>query len=283
MKQALCIPKGFVAPSQGVFKFKFDGRQRHRLAMVPRDQCETDESLLQLIPYVVVRNKAGEFLCYERGVGGDESRLHAKLSIGLGGHVDRLPTEVEHLFDLARVEAARELHEEAGIADGARDIEYTGDAIYDDSDQVGRVHLGLLCEYVTDADPMVREADAVMNFHWASLHELLHENSIGRLENWSRLVLQHYATEFSYRVGESFCAFAEMVDTLTIASATGATGAAAQEVANVLRALGANLVQGHASASLFDRDAFGAAGYVMSESRREAAFLSGGLQAIEDE
>jgi predicted NUDIX family phosphoesterase len=283
MKQALCIPKGFVAPSQGVFEFRFDGREQNRLVMVPRDQCETDESLLQLIPYVVVRNKAGEFLCYERGAGGDESRLHAKLSIGLGGHIDRPPAEGEHLYSLVGDEATRELHEEAGILPDAGDIGYTGAAIYDDSDPVGRVHLGLLCEYVTDADPMVREADTVMNFRWASLHELLHENSVGRLENWSRLVLQHYAKEFSQRVGEAFIAFAEAVDTLTISSHTGATGAAAQEVANVLRALGSNLANGNASASLFDRDDFGAAVEAQTSQLYDAAFLCGALPPPESE
>src|SRR5438309_6873054 len=57
----------------------------------PRSAMEQDPSFKQLIPYVIFRyrNSASETLLfqYTRGKGQGESRLHAKRSIGIGGHI----------------------------------------------------------------------------------------------------------------------------------------------------------------------------------------------------
>lgn len=274
MKQALCLPKDFVAPQPGVFPFCIDHEQMHRLSLVPREQCETDESLLQLIPYIVVRNKAGAILCYERGSGGDESRLHAKLSIGIGGHIDCMPKDGEHLFALAYDEAERELREETGLTGG---IAVNCLAIYDPADAVGRVHLGLLCEHIADAEPQLREADTVRGFRWMTLMELQRADHFERLEPWSKLVVEHLACQFSVSVGSALVYFAELVDLLTISSNTGVTGTATQEVAGVLRVLGANVRDGLARAAAFDCDGLHLAAYSLSGAVDEAAFTAGVL------
>src|ERR1043166_3807419 len=57
----------------------------------PRSAMEQDPSFKQLIPYAIFRfrDPAGqEFLFqYTRGKGQGEPRLHAKRSIGVGGHI----------------------------------------------------------------------------------------------------------------------------------------------------------------------------------------------------
>ena len=57
----------------------------------PRPDMEEDPSFKQLIPYVIFRHTDDDgtvrILHYARGSGGGESRLHAKLSIGIGGHI----------------------------------------------------------------------------------------------------------------------------------------------------------------------------------------------------
>ena len=57
----------------------------------PRSAMEHDPSFKQLIPYVIFRHRdaAGQTLLfqYTRGKGQGESRLHAKRSIGIGGHI----------------------------------------------------------------------------------------------------------------------------------------------------------------------------------------------------
>jgi predicted NUDIX family phosphoesterase len=52
----------------------------------PRPQMEQDPSFKQLIPYCIFR--CGDLIFnYKRGTAQGEARLHAKRSIGVGGHV----------------------------------------------------------------------------------------------------------------------------------------------------------------------------------------------------
>src|SRR5436190_14232302 len=57
----------------------------------PRSAMEQDPSFKQLIPYVIFRHQdaAGRthLFQYTRGKGQGEARLHAKRSIGIGGHI----------------------------------------------------------------------------------------------------------------------------------------------------------------------------------------------------
>src|SRR5688572_7991316 len=57
----------------------------------PRSEMEADPSFKQLIPYVIFRHRdasgAVSLFQYTRGKGQGESRLHAKRSIGIGGHI----------------------------------------------------------------------------------------------------------------------------------------------------------------------------------------------------
>src|SRR5450432_1186674 len=57
----------------------------------PRSEVETDPSWLQLIPYVVLQHH-GRIFHYTRGKSGGEQRLHAKRSIGIGGHINPVDT-----------------------------------------------------------------------------------------------------------------------------------------------------------------------------------------------
>src|SRR5438067_13089831 len=88
----------------------------------PRASMEQDPSFKQLIPYVIFRYRdaAGQTMLfqYTRGKGQGESRLHAKRSIGVGGHISA--------DDAAQVSAyeegmRRELEEEVVI-----DTQYRG-------------------------------------------------------------------------------------------------------------------------------------------------------------
>lgn len=76
---------------------------------------------------------------YTRGSGQGEKRLHAKRSIGIGGHISR---EDATGADLYRSGMERELSEEM-IIEGAYQEQLLG-FIYDDSSPVGRVHLGVV-------------------------------------------------------------------------------------------------------------------------------------------
>ena len=83
---------------------------------IARPQAEKDPSFKQIIPYVIMTCNS-KFLSYVRGKRAGETRLVAKRSIGIGGHIN--PTDDMPLFGdfyetyLAAVE--REVAEEVAV------------------------------------------------------------------------------------------------------------------------------------------------------------------------
>lgn len=119
---------------------------------IARGPAESDPSQRQLIPYCVAI-RAGEspadaaVLTYRRPDGG-ESRLSQMRSVGFGGHIDPEDAEVDDDGKLDVVQTvlsavSRELAEELGISVGTDSLELIG-VINDKSNDVGKVHLGLL-------------------------------------------------------------------------------------------------------------------------------------------
>ena len=107
-----------------------------------RASAETDPTLKQIIPYVLLVHE-DRVLHYVRGKKAGEQRLVAKGSIGIGGHMN--PHD-EGLFalDRAAYDAAvqREVGEELKL--GARYTNHAVALLNDDSNDVGRVHLGVV-------------------------------------------------------------------------------------------------------------------------------------------
>lgn len=159
-----------------------------------RPACEDDEAFRQLLPYVVVKYQ-GKVFTYRRGGAGDESRLHSKLSVGLGGHVDSTPMNDMSLAEHLQNEACHEIEEEIGIAVSPAQIQMTH-FIVDNSDAVGRVHLGLLIElelshaqYIVSCDKL--EAGQIEHAYYTPPSELYtNHTKFNRLENWSQMAIE---------------------------------------------------------------------------------------------
>lgn len=153
-----------------------------------RSEAETDPSYKQLIPYAVFTWK-GQLLHYTRGIKSGEQRLIALGSIGIGGHINDSDEELE--LDRSAYHSAfhREIREEVHLAAGFRD-RIVG-LINDDSNEVGRVHLGVI-HLVELESPEVRSAEsALRQLEFLSIGEL--QNRLTALETWSQLVVQHWA------------------------------------------------------------------------------------------
>lgn len=129
---------------------------------------EEARSTLQLLPYIVLLTEDKKIFTYTRGGSGEEARLHGNYSIGVGGHVDIEPDDEleQDLYGLLRMEACRELAEEAGIdtVDGSGDGEVLTIGnfthfIVDPTNDVGMVHLGLLAIHNIKAEE-VQELEA---------------------------------------------------------------------------------------------------------------------------
>lgn len=159
-------------------------RLRRSVQFGPRPELEEDPSRKQLIPYVVVRApEHSELFTMRRREAQTEQRLHHKISIGAGGHItESIESDAD---DPVRSGMERELHEELAVPEDT-DVEYRG-LLNDDSNDVGRVHLGL----IFTARPPSRDVAVVetekMVGEWRDVDEL--ERDRERLESWSQLLL----------------------------------------------------------------------------------------------
>jgi predicted NUDIX family phosphoesterase len=150
---------------------------------LPRAAAEEDPTHKQLIPYLVLRH-GDRVLCYTRGKSGGEARLHAKMSIGIGGHINDGDTHAEHFDEAAYFRAVeRELHEELEIRGGYR--QRIAALLNDDSNDVGRVHLGVVHLIEVDSPDIQPREDAIRDLAFLSAAEITPLRD--RLESWSQI------------------------------------------------------------------------------------------------
>lgn len=135
-----CYPQGLVRFGQGLERASFEALVARHGYYVEREHAERDPALKQIIPYILIE-RGGELFLLRRLKRGGESRLHDKLSLGVGGHIEPhdLPSGARRASPIERA-ARRELAEELELAD-ACELDSIG-LINDDSNPVGAVHLG---------------------------------------------------------------------------------------------------------------------------------------------
>jgi len=153
-----------------------------------REWLENDTDWLQLLGYVTVRCDT-KVLLYSRTSNGGESRLHDKLSIFYGGHtsIDDITTfnETINLSQTIATATSRELGEELGLIVLEPDIEFKG-LVWDFTDEVGKVHLGLLGEITLDTDADLDVEDCVKLLGFKTIEEITY-SYYPALEKWSQI------------------------------------------------------------------------------------------------
>lgn len=146
-----------------------------------RPVAEVSPAFKQLIPYVVLRD-GDRFFLMERTDAGGDPRLYRKASIGVGGHLNPVDG-ADPLRDGLRREWAEEL-----VADWEPEFRLVG-LLNDDSNPVGRVHLGVVFVVEAAGRPVsVRETDKLSG-RFAEAGEL--RAAWDRMETWSQLVAAH--------------------------------------------------------------------------------------------
>jgi predicted NUDIX family phosphoesterase len=157
----------------------------NQLSWGERPKLEEEPARKQLIPYVVCESPDGRLFTMQRKTKQSEQRLHNKLSVGVGGHLERTQ-DLEGQDDPVELGMRRELNEEIETSvDGQ--IEYLG-LLNDDTNEVGRVHLGVVYRAsVKPEETVVRETEKMEGDFW-SIEQLEQESD--RLESWSRIVLR---------------------------------------------------------------------------------------------
>lgn len=154
---------------------------------LPRSAAENDPTHKQIIPYLILRHGA-TVLHYVRGKSGGEARLHARGSIGIGGHINDGDSGLEHFDDRAYERAIlRELHEELAV--GTEFKHRIVALLNDDSSDVGRVHLGMVHVVDLAAPRVTAREDAIRDLEFIDVAEL--DRRKPHLEGWSRYCADH--------------------------------------------------------------------------------------------
>ncbi len=168
---------------------------------VPQFEYKGDRTRLQLLPYYVLRFWDGSdyrYFMYQRGKGVGEARLAGNDSIGYGGHVDLADmiatNSIIDLRETLRVSAERELAEELIVLNPEGEAVNIGDVvhpqfrglIYDKSNNVGMVHLGLV--FVADLpvgfSVIPNEVELIPRLPMTASEILENDNA----ESWTKIV-----------------------------------------------------------------------------------------------
>lgn len=152
-----------------------------------RETVETDPNKKQFIPYCVLR-VGDKILRYTRGSKGGENRLHAKKSIGFGGHINPIDQLQEYPSFQTYLEAVkRELEEEVGLK--LENVPHPVCLINDDTNAVGQVHLGFVHVLNISQGEAQSAEDAIESLEEITLQTLKDESE--GLETWSQLIVQN--------------------------------------------------------------------------------------------
>lgn len=162
-----------------------------------------DANYRQLLPYVTIRD-GDLILPYLRGKGVSENRLAGNASVGWGGHIDAIDTEMSgsSIIDIKATvmkNILRELSEELRFfktdeQDGDIALSEAGDLMFngyinDNTNDVGRLHLGLSFDFkIKPGYSATSREEELRILPWMS-REALYAMPDVVIENWSKLYL----------------------------------------------------------------------------------------------
>lgn len=199
-EMVLCVPTENLYDAIGTWRgLRKDASELWRpiarkSAFHPRAAVEEDPSYKQLISYTLFVSDKRIFVMKRLTAQGEE-RLHGRLSIGVGGHMNPVPEipwpnrrRISDLKGILLANTHREIREEVALA-GNPPMTILG-LLNDDQDEVGKVHLGVVSA-VRLPSPLlaVKEKDKMLGA-WVEMSKLGH---VGKFESWSALLLNTLA------------------------------------------------------------------------------------------
>lgn len=185
----LAFPHGFERHAADALRSLYLEKIEKRGFFAERKYCEQDSGFKQIIPYSIVMH-GDRVLLLRRFASQGESRLHNKMSIGVGGHINPIDG-VENFLEAG---CAREIAEELDIAEDI--APQPVGIINDESNAVGSVHLGIVhLVRLEQGAVKVRETD-MMEGSFVPLGELkkLAQDPACIFETWSSLIIEKIDT-----------------------------------------------------------------------------------------
>jgi len=173
-------------------EFNFEDIILKNFEYMKRGLAEEDVNYKQPLPYGILRTKDGRLFMYQRwGKNSEvwEARLYDKVSFGVGGHIEE---DVKNAENPLLETLLREIEEEVGITPSdIEKVELIG-YINDDTNDVGKVHLGLA--YVVDlkTDDVKIDKGELASGKFVTPQEAkeILKNPEIDVEPWSRIVLE---------------------------------------------------------------------------------------------
>ena len=154
-------------------------------AFIPRSRAETNPAYKQIIPYLIFSHSEKIFVM-QRKTTSSEQRLAQKFSIGIGGHIRQEDITSNNIFTWAQ----REFNEEINY-NGKKKVTNLG-ILNDDSNDVGKVHLGIVLHITGDNDQI-----SIKDEHKSGILLSLDECMAlyDQMEPWSQICLQFLIQE----------------------------------------------------------------------------------------
>jgi predicted NUDIX family phosphoesterase len=162
---------------------------------IRRPEAEETPAYKQVIPYLII-SSGEKYLTFTRS--GTEARLHDLISLGFGGHIN--PSDGEGLswgliHNAIRREVQEELSYDGDDEDGWEEFcaksPWVLGVLYDGSDAVGRVHVGIILGIDVDESwmPHLKMSNEGKNLTWRTREQLRYDSS--HLEGWARICFRY--------------------------------------------------------------------------------------------
>ncbi|MGC8955011.1 MAG: DNA mismatch repair protein MutT [Fervidobacterium sp.] len=143
---------------------------------VERSIAEYDESIRQVIPYVVL-TQGDEYIFFRRTAHQTEKRLHNLITLGVGGHLNE--EDSKDPIECLKKGLWRELNEEVKV--DVKSLKYVG-LINEVENSVSRVHVGVLyIAYVVYYG--ITESENFIEIRSKKLADYIEE-----MEGWAKVV-----------------------------------------------------------------------------------------------
>ncbi len=166
--------------------------ESNNLFFMDRATAETDENFKQIIPYLVVKQK-NKYFAYKRTKKAGDKRLHDLWSVGVGGHINPIDGDMKNGREIFYAGLKRELKEELGVELSDKDFDERitiQGAIYDDSNEVGRVHFGFFHIVELPDETFIEGKDpAISNGDFEKIETI--QKNVDMFENWSKIVIPY--------------------------------------------------------------------------------------------
>lgn len=158
-----------------------------------RGDVEDDPRWQQIIPYMFFEN-AGKYFLMQRNAGHTDKRLASNFSLGVGGHINKKDIKTGSIVSWAK----REFEEEVDYK-GRYKAEFLG-LLNDDTNDVGRVHLGLIIKMAGKSNG-ITVRDEHQSGKMVAVDEL--SRNYKKMETWSQIVYDYLMKKRVSRVSKA--------------------------------------------------------------------------------